>query len=169
MLTSGIEIHDKEDVITFKDGSRAWASNSRIPLKNEAGEVIGLLVVTKDITEIKNIHFELVNKKKMLEQISATHPVIFYTLDNTGKILSIESSILEKIGINQKAAIGVDFTEIFPSAGNFIDIDLGDNGYSFVHKNKNVEISHFIFANDPIKGGFCGMALVKGLKEQSAE
>ena len=73
-------IHDDNEVIrsaaaklnyeeeqTKADGSMLWLSTSKVPLKDENGEVIGILGTYYDITEHKMYQLDNEKKRKMLE------------------------------------------------------------------------------------------------------
>jgi diguanylate cyclase (GGDEF)-like protein/PAS domain S-box-containing protein len=50
VLRSGRPMIDKEEFVLLPDGEQRWLSTSKVPLRNEAGEVIGLVGVARDIT-----------------------------------------------------------------------------------------------------------------------
>ncbi|MBN2520819.1 MAG: PAS domain-containing protein [Bacteroidales bacterium] len=61
-----INIVEKEE---FDDGRLSWGSTTKMPLKDKEGKIIGTFGITKDITELKNLEIELLEKNKKLEQI----------------------------------------------------------------------------------------------------
>lgn len=54
VLRSGVPLLAKEEPIVYADGSRAWMSTTKLPLKDQQGNVIGTFGVSHDITPLKN-------------------------------------------------------------------------------------------------------------------
>ncbi len=53
ILRTGKPLSGIEERETWPDGSSTWASTTKMPLKNEAGEIIGTFGISRDITEHK--------------------------------------------------------------------------------------------------------------------
>lgn len=63
VMTSGIPIKDKEEKITRPDGSEVYVSVTKVPWKNEEGETIGIIGISRDITrrvEMEKHNFKMV-------------------------------------------------------------------------------------------------------------
>ncbi|MBN2213230.1 MAG: PAS domain-containing protein [Bacteroidales bacterium] len=52
-----------------KDGKVSWVSTSKMPLRNQKGKVVGTFGISKDITDIKNMEFEIKQKLDENEKI----------------------------------------------------------------------------------------------------
>jgi PAS domain S-box-containing protein len=53
VLKTGIPLINKEEYIITSGGQKRWLLTTKVPLKNENGEIIGLIGVSRDITERK--------------------------------------------------------------------------------------------------------------------
>ncbi|MDF7826736.1 SpoIIE family protein phosphatase [Pontiellaceae bacterium B12227] len=53
IMQTGEPLFGLEEGETRKDGSHAWVSSTKMPLRNEVGEVIGIFGISRDITEHK--------------------------------------------------------------------------------------------------------------------
>ncbi|RME72080.1 MAG: PAS domain S-box protein, partial [Chloroflexi bacterium] len=53
VLTSGLPITEKEELVTDREGNQRWHLTSKVPLKNPQGDIIGLLCLSRDITHQK--------------------------------------------------------------------------------------------------------------------
>ena len=53
---------------TSADGELSWVETSKVPLHNESGEVVGILGIYHDVTEIKRAEQELQQSHEQLEQ-----------------------------------------------------------------------------------------------------
>ncbi|VTT97888.1 pas pac sensor hybrid histidine kinase : PAS/PAC sensor hybrid histidine kinase OS=Geobacter sp. (strain M21) GN=GM21_3966 PE=4 SV=1: PAS_8: PAS_4: HisKA: HATPase_c: Response_reg [Gemmataceae bacterium] len=65
VLGSGAALHNTEEVRTGRDGVKSTLLVSRVPMKDESGEVIGVLGVYKDITDRKRLEDQLRQSQKM--------------------------------------------------------------------------------------------------------
>jgi len=59
VLESGLPILDREESTTWPDGSVTWSSTSRFPLYDEEGCILGILGISRDITERKEAEARL--------------------------------------------------------------------------------------------------------------
>lgn len=66
MLATGLPKYGIEEVI-LKDETKIWLSTNIAPVKNNQGQVVGLVGVSNDITERKNYEIELKKAKELAE------------------------------------------------------------------------------------------------------
>ncbi|MBI3879769.1 MAG: PAS domain-containing protein [Verrucomicrobia bacterium] len=59
IMTTGHAIVNKAERQTGSHGEELWASVTKVPMRNRACEVIGLIGISRDITELKRIEGEL--------------------------------------------------------------------------------------------------------------
>ena len=68
IMESGESIVDKEEELTRPDGNKSWLSVSKFPWKNADGEIIGVIGISRNISERKKL------EKHILRMLSiATH------------------------------------------------------------------------------------------------
>jgi methyl-accepting chemotaxis protein len=71
IMESGIGTLNKEEKIKQQDGSNIWGATSRIPFKNKEGQILGTLVVTRDITKEKEYEEKLEQVMAEFEKLKA--------------------------------------------------------------------------------------------------
>jgi len=59
VITSGEPFLDREEYVVRPNGEKRWLSTSKLPLKNEAGSIIGLVGIARDITARKTAEDEI--------------------------------------------------------------------------------------------------------------
>jgi PAS domain S-box-containing protein len=67
VLESGNPLYDIEEVSIDSNGLRRWLSTSKIPVKNEKGETIGIFGIGRDITDRKLAQVLLDDKEKSID------------------------------------------------------------------------------------------------------
>jgi len=67
ILRTGVPILDKEERETWPDGHTTWAASTKMPLYDEAGNIVGTFGLSRDITERKQAEAALVAAKEAAE------------------------------------------------------------------------------------------------------
>lgn len=70
-----------EESQTVSDGTVTWLRTSKIPLKNEAGQVIGILGTYEDITKKKEMELKLVESSKALVKSNEKMKMVILELE----------------------------------------------------------------------------------------
>ena len=55
IVRSGQGIRDKEEKETWPDGRATWASSTKLPLYDDAGQIVGTFGISQDITAQKRV------------------------------------------------------------------------------------------------------------------
>lgn len=66
LLRTGEPITDVEECVVHKNGEQHWYSTSKVVLRNQDGDVIGLTGVTRDITADRRLRSELMQDRNQL-------------------------------------------------------------------------------------------------------
>jgi two-component system sensor histidine kinase/response regulator len=67
IMQTGEPVIDKEEYQDNASGQHFWLSTSKVPLRNENGDVIGTFGISRDITRRKNVEIELAEAKSAAE------------------------------------------------------------------------------------------------------
>jgi len=71
IVRSGRPIVEKEEKETWPDGRETWVLTTKLPLRDEPGNIIGTMGISRDITERKRIEQELQEYRARLEELVA--------------------------------------------------------------------------------------------------
>jgi methyl-accepting chemotaxis protein len=144
-------ITEKEKKIHLPDGSDSWIINNRIIMRDEVGEVIGGLVITQDITNFKNLTFELDNLKTLLKTLSEKISLIVYEIDKNGLIINAFGKGLEIVHKKPSVFIGKSFESVSQEAANMHKKNKGNivriTTTELINKQQ-IEIEHIFFVNE---------------------
>jgi PAS domain S-box-containing protein len=94
---------------TYLDGRTAWVSTTKVPWYDEEGEVIGILGISKDITEIKELDEklkkrlaelgeEVISKSNLLSSLLDNTPDNIYFKDKKSRFIAVSKSQAEWLG-----------------------------------------------------------------------
>jgi two-component system, NtrC family, sensor kinase len=102
-----------------EDGAFAWLRTSKIPLRNQDGEIIGVFGSYEDISDRKQAEAALRESEERLRTVIGAAPLIIFALDSQGSFTFSDGEGLKALGLNSKDIIGTSAWEIF---GEYPDI-----------------------------------------------
>lgn len=115
IIRTGEPLVDKIEKETWPDGHISWALTTKMPLRNEAGEIIGTFGISKDITALKQAEEGLNRERNFLRAIIDNSPDAIYIKDTTGRKLLANQAELKYMGCKSEAeAVGKNDFEIYP-------------------------------------------------------
>ncbi len=91
IIRTGQPIIGKLEKETWPDGSVTWVTTSKMPLKNDSGEIIGTFGISKDVTEQKEMEAKLEATHKQLldtSRLAGMAEVATGVLHNVGNVLN---------------------------------------------------------------------------------
>ncbi|MGO8678767.1 MAG: two-component system sensor histidine kinase NtrB [Limisphaerales bacterium] len=95
ILSKEIEKFEAEQPAMSRDRGQRWLAVTKVPLKDGAGKVIGLVGISRDITEAKDVHKELVEASRQAGMAEVASSV----LHNVGNVLNsvnVSTSLLSE-------------------------------------------------------------------------
>jgi diguanylate cyclase (GGDEF)-like protein/PAS domain S-box-containing protein len=105
-LRKTIETGEKQSGIEYRllhaDGMWRWHTSNGVPLKDEAGTVVGFEGISSDITERKEMEAELLNKKAFTEAILESIPGMLYVYDDQGNFIDCNKKHEEMTGYSRE-------------------------------------------------------------------
>ena len=83
IITTGTSVEGIEEMETWPDGRTTWVSTSKMPLRDEKGEIIGTFGVSRDITFRKKAEENLRESEMRLRTLSDNLPMgLMYQIDS---------------------------------------------------------------------------------------
>jgi PAS domain S-box-containing protein len=112
----------KEEKETWPDGRETWVSTTKVPLRDQAGRIIGTFGISRDITQRKMVHQALEESKRQLEsreqfisRIIESIPSSLVVIDRGLRIVSVNRNFLDKARRDNQATLGRKIEEVFPT------------------------------------------------------
>ncbi len=128
VMDSGVPKIGFEEPQTAPDGHNIWLRTSKVPLRNTANEVVGILGIYDDITELKTKTAELRQAEDRYHQLFDASPVPLCVIDNeTMAFLAINDAALRQYGYTReeskdKTLKDIFFEEDFPKLEKFLAV-----------------------------------------------
>jgi PAS domain S-box-containing protein len=96
VLKSGKALVDKEEKETWPNGHTTWVSSTKVPLRSGAGEVVGTLGISRDITARKLADQALREKEELFRSLvhNASEIISIMAPDSTFRYLSASVTAL---------------------------------------------------------------------------
>src|SRR5262249_52554748 len=104
VLKTGVKILDRIEKLNTPDGKIAWVSATKVPIRNQSGKITGLVGMSRDITERKQLEEVLSEGLESFLQVVSLISEGDLTVrgaggNNTlGKIAASVNEMLEKFG-----------------------------------------------------------------------
>lgn len=90
----------------FKDGKDIWMLTTKVPIFSPTSEIIGLIGISRDITNSKNEMEELARGEKLYSALFNMSPVGILLEDEKGTILEVNAAYCNSIGFTTQELIG---------------------------------------------------------------
>jgi PAS domain S-box-containing protein len=106
IMASGIAKLSFDEPQTTTDGQTRWIRTSKVPLRNQAGEVFGILGVYEDIADRKQAEEALRMSEELLRVITSRAPDGILMLDHAGNITFWNEAAATIFGYTREEVIG---------------------------------------------------------------
>jgi PAS domain S-box-containing protein len=173
VMDTGEALISREEPGVDGDGASRWLSTTKVPLRNSQGKVIGLVGVSRDITERKQADDRLRKLSLAVEQ----SPACVMITDLQGKIEYVNSKFTQVTGYTPQEAIGQNprlLKSGMMSGATYRDLwqtILAGNEWrgEFANRKKNGEIYWESASIVPIRDSAGALTHFLGVKEDITE
>ena len=114
VIDSGKSIINKEEKETWPDGRVTWVSTSKVPLRNDDGEIIGTFGISRDVTAHKLMEDALAYERHLLVTLMDHSPDYIYFKDAESRFIRISKALADYFNLEgPSVAIGKTDFDIF--------------------------------------------------------
>ncbi|HXF80023.1 MAG TPA: PAS domain-containing protein, partial [Usitatibacter sp.] len=103
-----------ERILTMPDGSKRWSHVKAVPHLGEDGEVLGMYVVSHDITDVKRVQEQLAASEEELRFFAENIPEAIAYVDLERGCTFVNNLYLASRGFTRELALGKHPEEVFP-------------------------------------------------------
>ena len=96
-----------------KDGHTVWTEVSASAMYNEAGEPVGVLGITRDISSRKTSEGLMKDSEERFRLFFSNAPVYCYMVAPDGTILSVNKTALDALGYDEEELVGKPLTTVY--------------------------------------------------------
>jgi PAS domain S-box-containing protein len=96
ILRTGIPIIGKLEKEVHHDGRITWALTNKQPWRNEAGDIIGVFGISKDVTALKQAEEKLASEQQLLRSLLDNIPDCIYFKDINSRFVRVSKSKTQK-------------------------------------------------------------------------
>ena len=101
VIAEGVSLIAKQEELISKSGQKKWVSATKVPLKNIQGEIIGLVGISRDITELKQAEITLAENEKKYRDLFENAVVAIYRIDFEGNLVMANNEFISMLGFKE--------------------------------------------------------------------
>ena len=91
-----------------------WLTYDKYPYKNENGEIVGIIVMARDITEIENTRERLDEIQAVNKALVTSLPDLLFYMDKRGVIKDYKANNKDDLSLPPESFLGKSITMLFP-------------------------------------------------------
>lgn len=105
ILEQGLPATDIDHELVHADGTASMRVLHKVPFRNDRGEIVGILAVSRDITARKRAEQDLVRSERLLQTVIDALPQAVFLKDLRGKYLMVNAAYAAAHGITKDGAL----------------------------------------------------------------
>ena len=163
IIETGKAIIDLEEKEVMEDGRVSWVNTTKMPLRNSQGEIIGTFGISKNISRLKKLEFEAMQKadklianevymeknRKLLINILDKVPAKIFLKDENGVFLIVNSSVAAVYNKTVDQVIGTSDYDNHPDEDvdgwRIQELEIMEKGEkTYMHSETTGEVTRFL-------------------------
>jgi PAS domain S-box-containing protein len=115
MMESGQPLNREEMTVNLGTNEKHWLQTTKVPLRDKQGVVVGLMGISRDISEMKQVEEVLARERRLLRTLIDNLPDGVYAKDTAGRKTMANPADLKVMGCKTEAeAVGKSDFDFFP-------------------------------------------------------
>ncbi|MBK8324502.1 MAG: PAS domain S-box protein [Betaproteobacteria bacterium] len=112
---AGVEVAHEVQEYLSKEGRKGWVDNRKYPIRNAAGEIVGLYGIARDITGVRQAEAEMRRQREAFQLILDYAPIGIWLQDGKGKLAFVNRAFCQATGIAEEDYLAVDhYADLIP-------------------------------------------------------
>jgi PAS domain S-box-containing protein len=146
-----------------KDGRKGWVDNRKYPIRNDAGEIVGLFGVARDVTDKVNAEEALRRERENLKLILDYAPIGIWLQNGAGRINYVNNAFCQAMGIPEARFLAVEhYAELIPE--EFLEQCLASDAKALASPGVSVTHQRLPF----VDGQIHDLRVIKAVKRDEA-
>lgn len=116
-MVAGKAVRNKEQLTFASNGFEGLFETTKVPLVSEDNEIIGILGIGHDITELDELIHQLSETKQLLLSLVNAIPFYIYRVDLEGRFTFVNKAFSAYLQQPSESLIGQDFHQVLPQTG----------------------------------------------------
>jgi PAS domain S-box-containing protein len=112
VIREGIVVDEPEFPFPTASGQSGWIRLVKLPLRNEAAEVIGAVGLEEDVTDRKRAELEARNTRRLLQTVFDTIPHDMLVKDMSGTYIMVNQAMASFYGLTPQRMLGMHTSEL---------------------------------------------------------
>jgi PAS domain S-box-containing protein len=108
VLEEGRVAERRNHLVTLPDGSRQYRHLLKVPLRDEAGQVTGVVGISLDVTEQQHAQEALRAQRRLLQAVFDTIPTWLFVKDRESRFLLVNDTFARDVGVPADYFHGLD-------------------------------------------------------------
>jgi PAS domain S-box-containing protein len=124
VLESGKPLYNREELIQVNNGTTRWLLTTKVPLKNKAREIIGLVGISRDITKRKEAEQQIEASEKRFRALIENISDAIVLNDENSQLIYQSPSVTKILGYEIEERLGKKVSDYIheDDKQNFIDL-----------------------------------------------
>jgi two-component system, sensor histidine kinase and response regulator len=114
ILRKGVPSLNQEEKIVGADGKHHWVSTSKLPLRDDAGRIVGIIGISRDIRSMKNAEEQVRDSDALYQSLIEALPQCIFRKDAEGRYVYVNRRLCELHGITPQQFLGKTDFDVNP-------------------------------------------------------
>jgi PAS domain S-box-containing protein len=116
VLQQGLPLINREEPVVDAQGGQQWVLTTKVPLKDGQARIVGLVGVTRNVTQLKRAEEQRRLSEARLQAILDNSRAVIYLKDSLGHYILINHRFEQLFHVTRDEVVGKTDLDLFPEA-----------------------------------------------------